>query len=245
MSDLYNQMFINMPLKFIDTYVVDILKWLEAQNNPFAPNLEGKRIIQVANDSKTCHADFDPLDGFLGFGVDTLQFRMLDAGGIDAYWVPYHSEVGLPGYADVERVNPVYHYVFTPGMNGCAWVVTGSPLGANYMRIYHHPHPERKEGQITRVVNGQDVVVNVVDGTSDAIWQAIRDEGQPILKTLTFAEYNGGPLPTTQAPVAFNFLYYQPTIRTWNFGFQPQYTTIHSQKGPQRIPGGSGTRPVF
>jgi len=44
------------------------------------------------------------------------------------------------GFVDFLRVNPTHPFVFTGAMNGCAIVITESPLGDDYYRAYHYPN---------------------------------------------------------------------------------------------------------
>lgn len=72
---------------------------------------------------------------------------------IQGYFFPYlipPAEVGPPqnwnldrdfGHVDFPRLNPQIEFVFTGGMNGCAIVITESPLGRHYYRAYHYPSP--------------------------------------------------------------------------------------------------------
>ncbi|SPP32132.1 hypothetical protein ARAF_2025 [Arsenophonus endosymbiont of Aleurodicus floccissimus] len=62
-----------------------------------------------------------------------------------------------------------YKFVFTPAMNGCSLIVGNSPLGKNYIRIFHNQHPTNKkindlirkntsDGNITDSLNFDDMV---------------------------------------------------------------------------------------
>jgi hypothetical protein len=72
---------------------------------------------------------------------------------IKGYWFPYLSPPGgtemvkngtwgiaQMGQVDFPKNNPKHRFVFTGQMNGCALVITDSPLGDNYYRAYHYPN---------------------------------------------------------------------------------------------------------
>ncbi|BBO81734.1 hypothetical protein DSCO28_23000 [Desulfosarcina ovata subsp. sediminis] len=218
MSAYYNNLFRADPFRFINTYSVDIKGWFEG----LMRHGDGmsRALVQAANAAGVCRLDFDPVGGFFGFGVNTVQVQMIPQGGIDAYWVPYHAGHGLPGFTDVLRLNPPSKFVFTAGMNGCAFVVTDSPKGVAYMRVYHNQHP------------------NV-----DSIWNDIHNVGMPVISYSGFEDYGGGALPNGMNPVAFNFLYYRNG--TWNYVFQPQAFNALSKNPARRLIGQSSMRSVF
>lgn len=195
MSDHYNHMFVADPMRFINQYSVDIKTWFENlvrrrdQHSKFYGALVG-----AASAAGVCRIDLAPVGGFLGAFVDTVEVRLVRHGGINVYWAPYNTGPGLPGFTDVLRVNPPCKFVFTPGMNGCAFVVTDSPRRPLYMRVYHHQHPN-----------------------NPGIWGQINVLGQPVISYADFTDYDGGPLPNNIAPVAFNFLYYRNGV--WHYVF--------------------------
>ena len=115
---------------------------------------------------------------------------------IHAYWCPFIQGNVLPGFVDVPRINPPYRFVFTAAMNGCALVVTNSPLGPGMIRIYHNQHPGNQN-----------------------INQLIHNQGQQIVSFITFDDY-GDVNQQMPAPNAFNFLYYRNG--GWRFVLQPQ-----------------------
>ncbi|WPB82224.1 hypothetical protein KYC5002_24295 [Archangium violaceum] len=72
---------------------------------------------------------------------------------IKGFWFPYLSPPGGKpavdngtwgianmGQVDFPRQNPQHPFIFTGQMNGCSIVITDSPLGNNYYRIYHYPN---------------------------------------------------------------------------------------------------------
>ncbi|KRB66342.1 hypothetical protein [Noviherbaspirillum sp. Root189] len=219
MSLKYNAMLRANPLGFINTYSVDIKGWFEGLMKSGGGGTNGA-LASAANALGACRMDFEPLGGFMGLGVDTVEARFVAHGGIDAYWVPYHAGLGLPGYTDVLRVNPASNFVFTAGMNGCAFVVTDSPKGAAYMRVYHNQHPD-----------------------DDRVWAAIHAQGRPVISFAGFDEYGGGALGHGVNPVAFNFMYYRNA--TWHYVFQPQAFNALSQAPARRLVGQASMKSVF
>lgn len=221
MSAHYNGLFRQDPFAFINTYTVDIKTWFEGlMRRAGGGGFEGA-LLQAANTAKVGRFDLAPVGGFLGWGIHTVEVRMTPHGGIDAYWVPYHAGLGLPGYADVPRINPVTPFVFTAGMNGCAFVVTTTPGGGGHsLRVYHNQHPN-----------------------NHSIWNQIHAVGQPVVSYVDFNDYGGGALDPGMNPVAFNFLYYRNG--TWNYVFQPQAFNALSQAPAQRLPGQASMRSVF
>jgi hypothetical protein len=177
-------------------------------------------LVSAANALGSCRLDFEPIGGVLGFAVKTVQVQMIPHGGIEGYWAPYHAGHGLPGFTEVLRQNPPTNFVFTAGMNGCAFVVTDSPKGPAYMRVYHNQHP--------------DVA---------SIWNDINAVGMPVISYSGFQDYGGGALPHGMNPVAFNFLYYRNG--TWNYIFQPQSFNALSKDPAQRQIGQASMRSVF
>ncbi|WP_137936489.1 hypothetical protein [Chitinivorax sp. B] len=115
---------------------------------------------------------------------------------IQAYWCPFVQGMVLPGFVDVPKVNPRCKFVFTAAMNGCALVVTESPLGANMIRVYHNQHPGNQQ-----------------------INQLIRNQGREVISFISFDDY-GDANQQMPAPNAFNFLYYRNG--GWRFVIQPQ-----------------------
>ncbi len=200
MSVHYNTLFQADPINFVRTYTVDIKTWFQSiqQNKTFKgyDTRYNEMLLDASNVSKYCRIDLEPFGGFLGFNVHTVQFRMIPNQGIDAYWLPYiHGNESI-GYSDIKKEDPPVNFVFTSGMNGCAFIVTESPLGPAYMRVYHNQHP------------GNHRTTNL-----------IRQMGQSILSSADFNDY-GDAVPEGHIPIAFNFLYY--TGSRWIYVFQPQ-----------------------
>jgi hypothetical protein len=108
-----------------------------------------------------------------GIAPRRAQFRIAPVGGvigdvgIGAYWCPFVQGGGLPGWVDLPLHQPAHNFMFTAAMQGCALVVTQSPV-ANHMRVYHHQHP---------------------DGANNGIWQALHAVGQPVISILDYPDY--------------------------------------------------------
>lgn len=115
---------------------------------------------------------------------------------ISAYWCPFIQGNGLPGFVDIPTYRPRHRFVFTAAMNGCALMVTSSPLGPGMIRVYHHQHPG-------------DLGIN----------QLILQQGQEVLSFISFGDY-GSINQQVPAPNAFNFLYYRNS--GWRYVLQPQ-----------------------
>lgn len=219
MSHYYNTLFQADPVGFINTYSVDIKGWFDGLVR-ISGNGDNFALLDASNEAGACCMDFEPLGGIFGYLVDTVQARFVPNGGIPAHWVPYHAGLGLPGYTDVLRLNPASNFVFTAGMNGCAFVVTDSPMGAQYMRVYHNQHPD-----------------------AQSVWADIHAVGYQVISYAGFDEYGGGTLAPGLNPLGFNFLYYKNS--TWNYVFQPQAFDALSQVPAKRLIGQALIRSVF
>jgi hypothetical protein len=221
MTAYYNNLFKADPELFVNTYTVDIKTWFESLVRSLSPETrKSAALCEAANAMGACRADFEPVDGGFFGKTKTVQLRFVPNEGFDAYWVPYHAGQGLPGWSDVIKVNPPSKFVFTAGMNGCAFVVTDSPKGAAYMRVYHNQHPD-----------------------DNGIMQSIHNVGQPVISFSGFEDQGGAPLPQGMNPVAFNCLYYRNGA--WNYIFQPQAFNALSQAPARRLPGRASMRSVF
>lgn len=219
MSLAINTMFKRDPFKFIETYSVDIKGWFEGMVRSSGA-VTNSRLYSASNEKGVCHIDFEPVDGIFGIGISTVQARFVVNGGMDAYWVPYHGGTELPGFTDVPRKDPEPKFVFTAGMNGCAFVVTDSPKGPDLMRVYHDQHPNNPQ-----------------------VMNKILAVGQPVISRATYDDYSGGILPVGMNPVAFNFLHYHDGH--WHYVFQPQSFNALKQAPARRLDKKASTRRVF
>lgn len=178
-----NTNFINNPIGFVNNQTINH-RWFDehAQAQGQAPLAE-REAVRVMDLAKTASFDLKPsgTPGQVKFGVvpnyPTMDMPLL------GYWCPYRNGNGLPGFVDVPRRNPERKFVFTAAMNGCAFIITNSPV-AGHFRLYHHQHP----GSAT---------VNAL------ITQATPN----VITVFPFEEY-GNP-NAAGLPVAFNFLYYR------------------------------------
>jgi hypothetical protein len=128
--------------------------------------------------------------------------------GIGGYWCPFVQGGGLPGWVDLPRQAPAHNLMFTAAMQGCALVVTQSPV-ANHIRVYHHQHP---------------------DGANNGVWQALHAVGQPVLSILDYADYGPAGL-NGNAPNAFNYMLFRNGM--WNYVTQAH--TLTNVMGPNGL----------
>ncbi len=221
MSAKYCQLFTNQPIEFLQSYSVDIKTWFEnlMRRNDASATL-GRGLVTNAETTKNCQIDFEPVGGVFGLGVDTVEAKFTALGGVSGYWVPYHAGTELPGWADVPRDNPAHRFVFTAGMNGCAFEITESPLGPQYMRVYHNQHPE------SQLVNDK-----------------LKAQNQKLLSRADFSDYGGAQLPPGKNPVAFNFLYYKGG--SWAYVFQPQSFDALSNAPAKKQDAGIRAKSIF
>ncbi|MGJ7535814.1 MULTISPECIES: hypothetical protein [unclassified Variovorax] len=191
----HNQLFRADPVAYAQLRAINGVSWFmqnaQAQQNPaFAMQ------VLVLNTAKM--GSFD-LQGT----AQALQVTLRPVGNvlhqdqpISAYWCPFIQGNVMPGFVDVPRHNPQHRFVFTAAMNGCALMVTNSPLGAHLIRVYHHQHP----GQAN-------------------INQMIQAQGQEVISYIGFDDY-GHANQHIPLPNAFNFLYYRNGA--WKYVLQPQ-----------------------
>jgi len=114
---------------------------------------------------------------------------------IEAYWCPFLSGGGLPGWVDVPRFNPESRLVLTAAMQGCAFVITDSPASAQYFRVFHNQHPE-----------------------ASSTWAAIQQSGvNSTISTFSYEEY-GNTIPGAGGGMtnAFNILW-KPPGKKWSY----------------------------
>ncbi|MGQ5521995.1 hypothetical protein ACUHMQ_01915 [Chitinimonas sp. PSY-7] len=203
-----NLAFITDPAWYIGQRAINSLAWFhfsnirEQQNNQLYMELiarkQGAFDLQEMKRSKQ--------DGLSSRQVILAPVRQGDIRDpvINAYWCPFIQGMVLPGYVDVPRRNPAHRFIFTAAMNGCALVVTESPLGAHMMRVYHHQHPG-----------------------SQPVNDLIKAQGQEVISYIAFDDYgrDNGSLP---APNGFNFLYYRKG--GWRFALQPQLFNMVTQE---------------
>lgn len=186
-----NGQFINSPDLFLRANVINSIRWFDVTRNP-----EASILVSAANTKKEAQFDVARVEVDEGNIVNDLRMcntAVTNDTPINGYWCPYISGNTLPGYIDLPRRNPKHRFVFTPAMNGCAFVVTNSPRGAEWFRLYHNQHPHQ------RLI-------------SDLIQ---RESGDTLQSYFSFEDYG-----TQDNPNAFNFLYYRNS--NWVYVSQPQ-----------------------
>jgi len=188
----HNLIFRTDPLWYVRNRAINGVSWF-MQNQANHANQLQNMVLNLAKEGS-----FD-----LRGGGQAQQVVLTPVGNVQhgdqpiaAYWCPFVQGNVLPGFVDIPRHNPQRRFVFTAAMNGCALVVTGSPLGPNMIRIYHHQHPDDAN------ING-----------------LIQAQGQEVISFISFEDY-GDAAQQFPAPNAFNFLYYRNG--GWRFVLQPQ-----------------------
>lgn len=214
-----NSQFITSPENFVRANVINNIRWFNNSGRP--EDSVGHSMILMAG--RTKEANFDLVRVEVNGRNNVYELRLCNMmvkndHTIGAYWCPFIQGNGLPGYVDIPRYNPKNRFVFTPAMNGCAFVVTKSPKGSNWLRIYHNQHPESRS-------------------VSNSIIEA---SGDDVLSYLSFSDYG-----TQNDPNAFNFLYYRNS--TWIYISQPQtfIPSSHSISIGYRPDGTILTRSLF
>lgn len=130
-----------------------------------------------------------------------------------AYWCPFRQGHGAAaGWVDVPKTRPVTEYVFTAAMNGCALLITQSPLKQGDFRVIHHQHPTKAK---------ERAAVNIASGISES----------DIVFEFNDTEYDSPPT-TGSFYQCFNFLRYEaPKWRLYS-----QYTKLAiTMSGKQRV----------
>lgn len=183
-----NQMFQNDPVWFLKQRCVD--------NRTMQVGIEGANRIAQLNVTKTGLFDLVPASGRPGENKVTLvdaspgsNHTIVRDTPISALWCPYLSGGALPGFVDVPRASPPTRLILTAAMQGCAFVVTSSPLGAQYFRVFHNQHPEMS-----------------------STWAAITSAGcTNVISTLAYEQYEGGGMTN-----AFNLMWRAPK-KSWAY----------------------------
>lgn len=193
----HNALFIGNCLNYLNGVTVDNVNWFRIIGN--------SGTLAAVNLAKS--GQFD-LQG-TGINPPRAQFRVMPAAGligdvgIAGYWCPFVQGGELPGWVDLPLHNPAHDFMLTAAMQGCALVVTGSPV-AGHIRVYHHQHPDMA-----------------------SVSAAIHAVGQPVISILGYADYGLVGLHGN-APNAFNFLYYRNAH--WNYVTQAH--TLVNVVGP-------------
>lgn len=113
------------------------------QNHANNPSMATQELFESAARS---------IEAFKARHEDRTRYFVQNRYPIPGYFFPYLSPPGaaavtngtwgIPqmGFVDVPRQSPKHPFVFTGQMNGCALVITESPLGNAYFRAYHYPN---------------------------------------------------------------------------------------------------------
>jgi hypothetical protein len=180
-----NQLFMNNPVAFLQDMCVD--------NKAIEEGLAGAR--QVANLNAAKSGVFDL--AITGGNSVRLMYAGQDAGyqikndaPIRAYWCPFLNGAATSGWVDVPRRNPQWRLVLTAAMQGCAFVITNSPLSTDHFRVFHNQHPGEQR-----------------------TWLAIQSAGATQQYSDFSYERYGNPNVVTNA---FNLLW-RPPGRAWSY----------------------------
>jgi hypothetical protein len=206
----------------VTTYMNDVI----IDNVAYFRNMANNGFVTALTVPKTGQFDLMPS----GINPRRVQFRIAPVAGIigdapiNAYWCPFDNGGGIPGWVDLPLHNPAHRLMFTAAMQGCALVITNSPV-ANHIRVYHHQHPDMN------------------NAAAPAVWNALHAVGQPVISILQYDDYGLAGL-NGNAPNAFNFLLYRNA--TWNYVTQAHTLTnvIGPNGGPtiqvnRRLPHGN------
>jgi hypothetical protein len=141
-----NNSFIADPRQFLRENIVNMTKLLGEDMRSADANQN------MINNSKVGYFDFQEWQGnvllrFLGVGLGAAA-GVVNDNVLLAYYCPFRpvnpgtgtGGSDAPGWVDVPTGVPLHNFVFTPTMNGCAYVITNSPT-ANHFRVHHHHHP--------------------------------------------------------------------------------------------------------
>ncbi|MBV8467603.1 MAG: hypothetical protein JO218_16815 [Burkholderiales bacterium] len=174
----HNALFTQDPTGYLGNVVVDNATWFRTLQAP----------LQLAPLNLNKAGLFDLVPAAINprrvLFQPTALGQVVEDVGIDAYWCPFLAGGGLPGWVDLPERNPARRFMFTASMQGCALVVTRSPV-AGHIRVYHHQHP---------------------GAGNNGIWDQIHAVGQAVVSVLTFDDYCGDE---NIASNAFNFMYYR------------------------------------
>lgn len=79
-------------------------------------------------------------------GYSKLKGKPTDDTILEGYWCPYNNRpvngIDDIDFVDIPKRNPRWKFVFTGAMHGCHLVVSASPKGTGYYRVYHYQSPE-------------------------------------------------------------------------------------------------------
>jgi len=215
MSHGHNALFRNNFADYLDKVLIDNISWFRT-----LPSITPQNVMDGTKGG---------LFDLVGSGIKRAQLQIATGPiqgdvAIGAYWCPQTTAYNPAGWVDLPKHNPAHMFMFTPAMEGCALVVTDSPV-ANHYRVFHHQHPDHgisltpdtHNSHLTTGIGSFAGNMNKLRGTMD-IWANIRGQGT-ILSILEYADYGveGANGNTTNA---FNFLAYRNA--TWMYVTQGQ-----------------------
>lgn len=195
-----NRFFLMDPIGFVNGNAINQIGWYQK----YASNFAEMKIIKSFDDNKY---------GFFQFTkapkMNEAEFTPVGGGcagdlTLSAYWCPYLTGIGLPGYVDFSAVNPERNFIFTAAMSGCSLEVTRTPNRPGMLRVYHNQHP-----------------------TSKIVRDKVLAQGEPILKSITFDDY-GRSTVGNSFPNGFVFLHYSND--GWQLVAKSQYYELSGKE---------------
>lgn len=129
-----NTKFATDPVTFLQTNIVNISALMGA---------DAKEILACQskiNTSKWGSFDFQDWKTNVKLRYSGETPKVEKDTPILGYFCPFNGGGEEPGWVDVPRAIPMHKFVFTPAMNGCAFVITDSPTSGCF-RVHHHQHP--------------------------------------------------------------------------------------------------------
>ena len=135
--DGLNTSFCKDPVAFTNSWVVNLTQLM-----PFTiATTTGE--VSLINNTKSAVFDFAKKGFFSSQAMFTYikgTEKIANDVGVLGYFCPFNQGTATPGWVDVPRHLALHRFVFTPTMNGCAFVITNSPT-AGCFRVHHHQHP--------------------------------------------------------------------------------------------------------
>jgi len=184
-----NRLFMDNPVDFLKAVCVD--------NKTMQEGLDGAKNLVGLNETKFGYFDL------VITGGNMVRLTCASLGAIpkvqndvpiQAYWCPFLQGGGLPGWVDIPRINPPRRLVLIAAMQGCAFIITNSPVSAQHFRLFHNQHPETK-----------------------STWAAIQQSGiTATISTLSYEQYGNPSGNDGGMTNAFNLLW-RPSGKAWSY----------------------------
>jgi hypothetical protein len=201
----HNNWFKGDPLHYVRRRLVDNLRMT---SNPSTMAVQHGRLLDQL---KFGYFDLN------GSALDLIvRFNPISGGGqrpvempLSAYWCPYKIGQEPPGFVDVAIRNPPHPFVFTGAMNGCALVVTPSPV-AGHFRVYH-----------------------LHNAGTTANWNVFANTTMIAALTHNDYGYANHERAVDKISTSFNFLYYR--YGKWNIVSQPQFVVASDNSDTQTV----------